>query len=186
MSKVTVTIAVLFLVCLSSLAGAEPPKSPFLATVTGTVVKQELITPSEVRLRTSTLNNKRIFQEFQVSPTDYALVVDTSIKLVLLPKSASSGKPAITVFELDELSTFIDTRAKIGRFVSGAVTSTATDNLFEGLSGTAQGPYKLTASQSVTKLTFSFFGRGSDIASDSGRTLLQFKVTSGKSFIQKP
>lgn len=184
-----ITSALLFLAAAIPAGAADT----FLkATVTGTVQTQVLFTPSDGRIRTEPLNNKRIFREFLVSPTDYALVfrLGSGIELVLVPKHASAMLPSITVIGLgNDIQQVVNTKTRVVRIVSNLAPGTAT-NLFKDLAGELNGTLHYTgavAAGTITKFVFSVLGHGTDPTNGAGKpALLKFKATTGSPFVQAP
>jgi hypothetical protein len=137
------------------------------ANVNGTVQTQAILSPGDGRVRTAPLNNKRIFQEFQVSPLDYELVYDiiSSGGLMLLPKSAAAMLPSLTVVQLGQHSENIfNTKARCARVESDLAVSSAT-NLFKNLDGELVGTAFFKgplAPPIITKFNFTVTARGSD------------------------
>jgi hypothetical protein len=163
-----------------------------MATVTGTVEIENTLTPTTTQARISTLNNNRVFQEFSVSPTDYALVLDANVAglLELVPKSASSGLPTLQVFVLGGTKGIIDTKGAFGD-VYDTVTSTASGNLFEGFAGAVNGRVNFQKPFGTTlvlkKFVFSGIATGTDQSSAGGTAaLIKFKVSAAADFTQKP
>jgi hypothetical protein len=107
----------------------------------------------------------------------------------LMPKIASSGLPTIQVFALTNTKGMVDTKGAFGDVVDN-LTSTASGNLFEGLAGAVSGkvtfqkPFGSTVV--VKKFIFSGIATGADQNSPGNPALINFKVTTGADFTQKP
>ena len=174
---------------MNATAAAVPLK---LVTVTGTVETETTLTPSVTQIHVSTLNNTRVFQEFSVSATDYALVIDINgAGLVeLMPKSAGSLLPTIQVLALTNTKGMVDTKGAFGD-VCDNLSSTASGNLFEGLAGTINGKVTfqkpLGSNIILKKFVFSGVATGTSQGnSTSPNALITFKVSTGSDFTQKP
>src|SRR5688500_1165796 len=76
----------------------------FSANLSGSIEVQEPLPADATRTRFSALNSPRVFAEFNVSPSDYALVMDVagSGVLQLVPRSTNSGLTTIEVFRLND------------------------------------------------------------------------------------
>jgi len=159
----------------------------FKAKVSGSVRTQLLITPVDGRIESAPLNNKRIFDEFGVSPDDYELVLTLSgdISVLLMPKSLSSGLPSVNVFTVHG-SSIVDTHKNtIG--AGGSLTSGATTNLFKDLAGELQGAIKFKGailSPQFTKVTLDGHARGTGL--ESSVALLTIKLSTGATFVPGP
>src|SRR5438445_514651 len=85
--------------------------------VTGTVQTQILIGPGKGKILTAPLNNKRIFQEFGVSPQDYELVVNADgIETLLVPKHTGANLPQIKLIVPGSAGLLVDTTAHVCKF----------------------------------------------------------------------
>ena len=179
-------LAVCTAVVLSSSCSLFAQGTNFLARVTGTVTTQETVTAGTSRIEVTPLTNKRIFDEFRVSTEDYALTMTPTGSLRLLPKSASSANPTITIISFTSTPIVLDTRRGIGRFV-GRTSSATTANLFEGFVGHADGSFRFTQSTppSNTQVTYTVSGAGDDLSADTP-AILRFKLVSGRPFAQAP
>jgi hypothetical protein len=175
----------LLVALLTTVANAAGPL--LLANVSGTVEIQEPLTADATRTRFSSLNNQRVFAEFNVSPNDYALVVNIigSGVLQLMPRSTNAGLPTIEVLSLSDNTSVIDTKKGIGDLFS-TISSTATDNLFEGLTGSVHGritfrpPISL---ESFKKFTFSGVAKGTnEDGVDNTTALIKLKVVTTTTF----
>jgi hypothetical protein len=162
------------------------------ATVSGTVQTQTLITNTNARIHTTILNNRRIFQEFLVSPADYELVVNVlaGSEVVLLPKRTSSMLPTLFIFKLGSHSQgVVNTKLGVLRIVAD-ITPGAATNLFKNLVGEMDCTVQFRpplASAEITKFSFNVIGHGTDPAGVStSAALLKFKVIAVGEFIQKP
>jgi hypothetical protein len=160
----------------------------FKAKVSGTVRTQLILGPSDGKIDSSSLNNSRIFDEFAVSPNDYELVTVLSggLALVLLPKSASSGLPTITVFTMSSVSTVVDTHKNTFE-AGGAVSSPATSGLFKDLTGELQGAVKFKgtfSSPTITKVAVDGHARGN--VGSASLSFLTIKLSTGALFVQGP
>jgi len=162
-----------------------------LANVKGTVEVQRTLSPGESRAQFSQLNNKRIFEEFQVSPNDYVLVLNANGQgtLQLVPKSAASELPTIEVLKLNDNEPVLDTKKSVGDLFA-TLSSTATGNLFEGLKGAVNGRVSfvppLTEPQ-LKKFNFAGVAAGRNTDGDSSTVaLIKLKVTTTQAFEQAP
>ena len=158
------------------------------ATVTGTVQTQILLSPNDGRIQTVPLNNKRIFQEFQVSPQDYELAVDASGNsgaLVLVPKHTAAMLPTITVVELGNTSAeAIDTKVRVIKLTTNLGPSTAT-NLFKNVAGQLSGTVHFTGTIQTpvfSKFIFAVAASGTN-STGSGGAVLKFKITTQGAFV---
>jgi hypothetical protein len=98
-----IIFSVASLVAIASFTMSTNAAIPLQTIVlSGTVEIQDTLTPGTSRTRLSPLNAKRVFAEFSVIGTNYALVCDINGSgfVKLMPKSASSGLPTIEVFSL--------------------------------------------------------------------------------------
>ena len=156
----------------------------FKVNVSGTVQTRISLGPLETRIYTAPLNNKRIFQEFQVSPDDYVLVVSaTNLGEVNLVPKNSGGLPSILVFTIGGNSEGInDTKSHVFRLI-GEVAPIAHTNLFQGLFGSISytSHFKSTG---TTKINMSVTAGGT--AEGGGAALLKFKVVSSSPFTPPP
>jgi hypothetical protein len=178
--------SLLILVSLLVAAGSLRADSFLKATVTGTIQTQKVLSPLDGRIQTSILNDKFIFEEFQVSKTDYELVLDASGsgELLLLPKHSGGALSAISVAKIGSIDgTAIDTKARVEHLVGPADPGSAT-NLFKDLAGTFNGTAHYTGmigvNTVVTKYILNFTGSG------RGGAILKFKVTGAGQFEQAP
>jgi len=156
----------------------------FKATVTGTVQTRVTLGPVEFRIHTAPLNNKRIFQEFQVSPDDYVLAVSTSNlgEVLLLPKN-SGALPAISVLKLgSDRQSITDTKSNVIHLI-GDIVATSHTNIFQGLFGTISNTTHFN-STGTTKIILSVTAGGTDFA--GGPALLKFKVVTSSHFTPPP
>jgi hypothetical protein len=188
MNNVKRTLIILFSMAALS-AFAEVPL--LLVNISGTVEIQHTLSPDDSRTQSSMLNNKRVFEEFQVAPADYVLVIDANgagtVKLV--PKSAASGLPSIDVFSLNDNTPVIDTKKGFGDIFS-TLSSTATGNLFEGLKGSVIGRVSFVppiSNGQLKKFAFSGVAVGKNTNGDPETTaLIKLKVTTTHAFEQAP
>ena len=162
----------------------------FKATVTGTVQTQILNSPTTGRIHTALLNNKRIFEEYQVSKSDYELVLFfiNGTELQLLPKHTSAGLPTITVFRVGSISgTVVNTTARVINIIGNTASIGAT-NLFQDFTGEFSGTarYKGTIQTgAVSKFSCNMTATGTDQSNGgSGYALLKFKVHTTGLFTQ--
>lgn len=191
--KTNYILNLIVVLCTAAVAQLHAAGPQFLkANVAGTVQTQTILAPNEGRIRTSILNNKRIFAEFQVSKADYEMVVlvNSGIKLILLPKSASANLPTITVVEFGtNTQSVIDTKINIVNTVSDIAPSTAT-NLFKDLDGEIIGAahFKgiIGSTAAITNFNFNVIGHGTDLNGANGASVLRFKVTAKGTFNQAP
>jgi hypothetical protein len=191
MKKIFLLVAGLFsIVALTPNVNADslPLK---LVTLSGSVEVEEIVSPTATHARISSLNNARVFQEFEVSTTDYALVIDLNAAgvLELKPKFASAGLPTIQVFILSGTKAVVDTKKASGD-VYDNLTSTASGNLFQGLTGVVSGKITFQGtidSGVVKKFTLSGIAAGRNQNNAGNDTaLLTFKLSTGGDFTQKP
>jgi len=172
------------------LAGA--PNNVFNAVVKGTITKQVLLSPGDSRISVETLDEKRMFQEFLLSPDQYVLVLDASGsgELLFRSKSASAALPDVPVLAFGEGATVINSKTGEAR-LDRAFSSPSTDTVFKDLGGTAGGAFTfippLGLGIQVKKLNMRFTGHGTDEStSPAGRAILKFKLSTTSRFEQKP
>jgi hypothetical protein len=181
-------IALIFATTSSAWAAEQYLK----ANVSGTVQTQAFLTPTDGRVRTAPLNNKRIFQEFQVSSLDYELVYDISGSggLMLLPRSAAAMLPSFNVIQLGQHSVNIfNTKLRFAKVEPDLAASTAT-NLFANIAGELVGTAFFkgpVATPVIAKFNFTVTARGTDNSGGgTASAFLKFKVATQGSFVQKP
>ncbi|MGC3990445.1 MAG: hypothetical protein QM796_12335 [Chthoniobacteraceae bacterium] len=142
----------------------------FKASVTGTIKQELVIGGSQGKIITTPVTSSYIYAQLNASKSDYALVFDfTNDQLILLPRSSSSGKSTLKAFTLDFGSaSLVSTETKTLSFVS-TLSSTATSNVFENISGSAtgaahyKGPYSGTPD--FTSINFTVNATGTDTSS---------------------
>lgn len=134
------------------------------------------------RLRTETLDDKRLFAEFGVSRDDYVFALVSSA-FSLVPKSQSSGLPEVVVFTLPTEKDLTQTKKPLKAKIGGSVASPATGNIFEGMVGeTNANTSFVTEGGTITalkNLVLRIYARGSDMSSPTPGTpgvLLRFTV----------
>ncbi|HMJ90953.1 MAG TPA: hypothetical protein VK530_14115 [Candidatus Acidoferrum sp.] len=188
--RITTLLAIVSLF-IASVAPLQAGGGTFLkAKVNGTVQTQTILGPSDGRIKTTALNNARIFDEFEVSQTDYELVVAIeSTGLYLVPRSTGGGLPTITVAEFNSDSeTVIDTKKRLVSVVAPLAVGTAT-NLFEDLKGTVVGSFRFTGTfdtPTYTSVVLSITGGGTDQVGPNESAILKFKITAKGTFTQTP
>src|SRR4051812_28655904 len=118
MNNIKLLICTLISITSTSAFAAGVPL--FLANVSGSVDVQHTLSPGDSRSQLSALNNKRIFEEFQVSANDYVLVIDANGAgvLELLPKSAASMLPTLEVLKLNDNAPVLDTKKSLADLFS--------------------------------------------------------------------
>jgi hypothetical protein len=187
MKTVLLVTVTLFLSSLTVFAQSTYDK----ATVTGTVQTGVAISLGNPRIVTEPLNNKRIFQEFAVSPIAYELVLNpATFELLLLPKHTNSGLPTLSVFAPgDTLLGLLDGKARLGRYFSNFALS-ANTNLFKNLSGemVIVRYYKGTVVQDFVykKTVINALAQSEPPRSGDNTTFLKFKVATSGGFTQAP
>lgn len=177
--------ATLLLVTASSTRAAEV----FLkVAVSGTVQSQTILGPTNGRIRTAVLNEKRIFQEYGVSAQDYELVFGATSGFQLIPKQASAMLPTLSILTITTTATAIDTKAGVFKFGGPVTPGPASTSIFNNLAGELVGTAHYVGSFPPTafkKVIFSVTGRGSDPSmGGSGTSLLKFKVVTNGIFVQ--
>jgi hypothetical protein len=168
----------------------------FLVNISGTVYKP-LSSEEGTRPVATPLNNRRIFAEFDVSPDDYALVItlDGEGLILLVPKSGSVKLPVITVLALDGARSIPNTRTGVILFESPVFNSNESGNIFSNMRGTIFGSLKLNEGEGLQRFNANVTGSSASgpivktvtakgIVSTT--TLLKFKVTRGRPFVQEP
>jgi hypothetical protein len=158
----------------------------------GTAQSQTILGASDGRIHTSLFNNKRVFQEFNVSKADYELVLELGVtdQIALVPKHASAMLPTITVltFTGGVNGEVINTKTRLVRLETG-IASPASGNLFENLGGQLIGTLHYSGSvpgSNFTNFNFTAIGAGKDQSNPGSMVLLQFKVTDDGHFTQAP
>jgi hypothetical protein len=159
----------------------------FSANISGSIEVQEPLPADATRTRFSALNNPRVFAEFNVSPSDYALVMDVagSGVLQLVPRSTNSGLTTIEVFRLNDNDAVIDSRRGVGDLFS-TLSSTATGTVFEGLTGAVHGRVTFRPPASIEtfkKFIFSGVAKGTnEDGVDNTTALIKLKVVTTTRF----
>ena len=183
------TLASLFIVT-GSLHAA--PTNFISAKISGTAQTQIVLGPSDGRIGISKVDNTRVFNEFNVSATDYDFVFATGSDagFYLLPKHTGAALPTLPVIILgDDTQTVIDTKAHIYGYQSSVQTTNNTaTNLFENLTGVISGSLKYAGSFPPTNFTsasFVFLGHGTDISTGDG-AILNLKLTVKGTVTQVP
>ena len=169
----------------------------YLANVSGTAFEQ-ISVDSTQRIKSSPVNTARVFEEFGVSPNDYALVLDINSgnMVTLVPKSAGSGLPIIPVMQRESVRTISNSKADAHMFESPIGNSASSAGIFTGLRGTMLGSLKFSDDDRLLKFSASFNGSGSDfggpVVTDQAKgafstgVLLKLKVSKGALFTQAP
>jgi hypothetical protein len=186
------TIAALLALILST-AGAFAVDSILSATASGTVTVEETVATGVTRLRTTPLNNARLFSEYAVSPKDYGLVIGISQNftgLVFAPRIVP-GLPEIYVFAFangDYKVRVSDSVRGVSRVYIDLINGPG-GNVFSNFNAAMSGTLKYAGpgiTGPVTKVTFRINGRGTAANGGTPGTsaLLNFKITTGRKFIQ--
>jgi len=182
--------------CLTAtllLATASPSRAVetfFKTSVGGTVQTQTILGPTDGRIRTTVLNEKRILQEYGVSGQDYELVFGTSSGLQLLPKRASAMLPTFQILSIGSSIEVVNTKAHLIKLEAAVTPGPASTTIFNNMAGelvaTAlyQGPFPPTT---FKKLNFSVTARGFDPnPGGNSSSLLKFRIVAGGVFVQQP
>lgn len=189
MKHLSLLLGALLLSVVSAL-GAAPPPPALLVTITGTISTQVLIGMTEGRINVDKLDNTRVFEEFRVSPQAYALILDLggTGSVTLRQKNSGGALPDIVVMTFTGGGSAIDTKAKLFR-VHTDLSSTATNTLFEAISGAVQGTLKYEGGFPPSKFrsgSFKAFALGTDPSPDgNGKAQLRFSLKTAGEFRQQ-
>jgi hypothetical protein len=188
---------VLSLLVTPMLFAGDAPVNLFIANFAGTAIKQVTV-GENTRAATSPVNSRRVFDEFGVSPDDYALVLnlDSSALVSLVPKSASAALPTITVLQIAEPRTVKNSMTKVELFEVPVANTSASGNIFDSLRGTLFGSLKFAPDKTLSRFNGNLTGssgNGAVVVTSPAKgavapatVLLKFKVTKGARFTQAP
>lgn len=159
------------------------------AKVSGTVQTQQVVGSEQGKIKTSAVNNQRIFSEFGVSDDDYELVVSISGPgLYLIPRNSGSPLPSIEVIIFSESSgLIIDTKKRALSYIATALNESSTTNLFDGLVGTATGTFRYDGTfpaADYKSAQLNVVARGTDQGGESETAILKLKITTTGKFTQ--
>jgi hypothetical protein len=149
-------------------------------------------------IKSTPLNNNRLFTFFGLSKVDYTLVLDPNGpgEVKFIAKSPANPVQVVQVFKLSNNAPLLKgepaTPNKLSAALVADVGSTSTGTLFEGLDGRGRGVVKLagvgTPTTVVKAFSFSFVGTGKDTVAAAGSSLalLQAKFTIGAPLATAP
>ncbi|HTO53485.1 MAG TPA: hypothetical protein VMR50_08880 [Myxococcota bacterium] len=169
----------------ASFAQAGSPMM-FKAKISGTVLVQLSNSPTDGQIVKTKLDNKRVFQEFGVSDSDYELVwsFDGNAGLELVAKSLFAKLPVISVLPIGDVDPIVDTHTRTFALIDNLEDGGALGNLFEGITGGLTGTVKYRGdvmSPEISKISLTVVATGNNPAGTTSHlALINAKIsTSG-------
>src|SRR5215213_3283984 len=124
----------LCLLTASSAFAGDPIR--YLANINGTAFEQIVVDETQ-KIKSSPVNTTRVFEEFGVSPNDYALVLDVNAFdnniVAFVPKSASSGLPIVPVLVRSGVRTISNSKARVSMIETPIENGSSSAGIFTGL-----------------------------------------------------